>query len=224
MKIFVVIAAYNEEKRIGRVINDLLKNKYTNIVVVDDGSTDNTFKIIKNTKVYALKHILNRGQGAALKTGIDFAISKNADVIVTYDADGQFLVKEIKKVIKPIIDEHYDVVLGSRFMGKTINIRPLKKIVLKLGVFVVYILYGIKVTDSQCGFRSFSKYSAKKIGLKSDRMEHAGEIFWEIKKNKLKYVEVPITVIYDKYTINKGQSWTKSIELGIRMLFRRFFL
>ena len=220
-KIFVVIAAYNEEKRIRKVITNLKKQKYKNIVVVDDGSSDRTYEIVTKEKVHVLKHIINRGQGAALKTGIDFALLKKVDIIVTFDADGQFLVKEIKDIIKPIVKKQADVSLGSRFLGKAVNIPFLKKIVLKLGIFVVLILYGIKITDSQSGFRALSKKAATKINLTADRMEHAGEFFHEIKRNNLKYKEVPITVIYDRYSLKKGQDWNHSIDLGIKMLVKR---
>ncbi len=220
-KIFIVIPAYNEEKKISSVLKSLKKN-YKNIVVVDDGSTDNTYNLALKNKVHVLKHIINRGQGAALKTGIDYALSKGADIIVTYDADGQFVPSDIKKIIKPL--NKYDIVLGSRFLGKAINIRPLKKLVLKLGVIVVYLLYGIRITDSQSGLRAMTRNAAKKINISCDRMEHASEFFSEIMKHKLKYTEIPITVIYDDYSLKKGQKWTKSIELGIKMIFRRFFL
>ncbi|MFH2019836.1 MAG: glycosyltransferase family 2 protein [archaeon] len=223
MKIFVIIAAFNEEKKIGKVIDDL-KKEYTHIVVVDDGSSDRTSEIIESKTVIHLNHVMNRGQGAALKTGIDYAISAGADIIVTFDADGQFLASDIKKLIIPVEKHQADISLGSRFLGNAVNIPMLKKFVLRLGIFVVYFLYGIKITDSQSGLRVMSRAAAKKICIKSDRMEHAGEFFWEIMKNKLKYLEVPITVIYDEYSIGKGQSWTKSVELGLRMLFRRFFL
>jgi len=221
LKIFVVIAAYNEEKRIKKVIKELKKKKYNNIIVVDDGSSDKTFNIAKKEQVHTLKHIINRGQGAALKTGIDYALMQKADIIVTFDADGQFLVKEIKDVLKPIIKKQADISLGSRFLGNTVNIPFLKKIVLKLGIFVVFFLYGVKITDSQSGFRAMSKKAASKINITANRMEHAGEFFQEISRNKLKYKEVPITVIYDRYSLKKGQDWDHSIGLGIKMVFKR---
>jgi len=220
-KIFIVIPAYNEEERIDKVISKLRKNNYKNIVVVDDGSQDKTLKICENQAVYLLKHSINRGQGAALQTGITFALQKEADIIVTFDADGQFLAEEIKDLLMPIKKKEVDIVLGSRFLGKAENMPFLKKSVLKLGVLVVRILYGIKVTDSQSGFRAMSSNSAKKIKITADKMEHAGEIFHEIIKKNLKYKEVPITVIYDKYALKKGQDWSKSIDLGFGMLFRR---
>lgn len=221
LKIFIVIAAYNEEERIKKVLSNLKKQKYKNIVVVDDGSSDKTYEIAKKERVYVLKHITNRGQGAALKTGIDFALLNKADIIVTFDADGQFLVKEIKKVISPILKNKADISLGSRFLGKAVNMPFLKQVVLKLGVFVVLILYRIKITDSQSGFRAMSRNAATKIDLTADRMEHAGEFFHEIKRNNLKYKEVPITVIYDKYSLKKGQDWIHSIDLGIKMVVKR---
>ncbi len=223
MEVFIVIAAYNEEKKIGSVLREL-KKSYKNIIVVDDGSKDNTYDVSLKEKVTVLRHVINRGQGAALKTGIDYALRKGADIIVTFDADGQFLVSEISKIIKPVEKKEADVSLGSRFLGKTINMPFLKKVVLKLGVFVVFLLYGIKVTDSQCGFRALSKNAARKIRITSNGMEHAGEIFWEIVRNNLSYKEIPITVIYDEYSLKKGQPWTRSLKLGIKMLIRRFFI
>ncbi len=219
---FIVIPAYNEEKKIFQVLVDLKKKGYNNIIVVDDGSSDKTIEIAKKTGVYVLEHIINRGQGASLKTGIDFALQKGAEIIVTFDADGQFLAEEISNVTEPIIKKEVDIVLGSRFLGKAINIPFLKKIVLKLGVFVVYLLYGIKITDSQSGFRALSRHAADRISITADRMEHAGEIFSEIMRNNLKYKEIPITVIYDKYSITKGQEWDRSFVLGIKMLLKRF--
>lgn len=223
MEVFIVIAAYNEEKKIGSVLREL-KKSYKNIIVVDDGSKDNTYDVSLKEKVTVLRHVINRGQGAALKTGIDYALRKDADIIVTFDADGQFLASEISKIMRPVEKREADVSLGSRFLGKTINMPFLKKVVLKLGVFVVFLLYGIRVTDSQCGFRALSKNAAKKIRITSNGMEHAGEIFWEIIRNDISYKEVPITVIYDEYSLKKGQPWTRSLKLGIKMLIRRFFI
>jgi polyprenyl-phospho-N-acetylgalactosaminyl synthase len=220
MKTFVVIPAFNEEKAIGIVLDKLKRAGYSNVVVVDDGSKDKTFEIAKK-KCYALEHTFNRGQGAALKTGIDFALSKGAEIIVTFDADGQFLVEDIKRIVEPVLTKKVDVVLGSRFLGKAVNMPFSKKLVLKLGIFVVFLLYGINVTDSQSGFRAMSKKAALQIKLTSDRMEHASDFFSEIMRNKLKYMEAPITVIYNRYSLKKGQDWTRSLDLGINMLFKK---
>jgi glycosyltransferase involved in cell wall biosynthesis len=116
-KIFIVIPAYNEEKVIGKVIADIKKEGYRNIIVVDDGSTDKTEEVAKKKGATVLRHILNRGKGAAAKTGLEYAKSQNTDIVVTLDGDGQHNPKDIKKMIKKINDG-YEVVLGSRFLNK----------------------------------------------------------------------------------------------------------
>jgi len=103
-KILIVIPAYNEEKMIGKVISDIKKEGYKNIVVVDDGSVDKTTDVAKKEGAVVLRHILNLGQGAAIETGLEYCRKINTDIVVTYDADGQFRASEIKKVIKPILD------------------------------------------------------------------------------------------------------------------------
>ncbi|MBN2421639.1 glycosyltransferase family 2 protein [Candidatus Woesearchaeota archaeon] len=223
-KTYIVIPAYNEQNSIKKVIQDLKKQGYMNIIVVDDGSIDKTGKIAKQQGAIVLSHLINRGQGAALKTGIDFALMKKADIIVTFDADGQFLAKDIKKVIMPVKKGNAEVVLGSRFLGKAKNIPLFKKIVLKLGVLLVFFLYGIKVTDSQNGFRAFSRHAASQIEIRSNKMEHAGEIFHEIKKNNLAFKEVPVTVLYTRYSLQKGQSWSRSIMLGLKMILKKLMV
>ncbi len=217
----VVIAAWNEEKAIGKVLRELKKAGYKDIIVVDDGSSDTTLEAAEKEGATVLRHLINRGQGAALKTGIDHAVSEGADIIVTYDADGQFVASEIKDLIRPIKEGKADIVLGSRFLGSTKNMPLSKRLILKLGVIFVWMLYRINVTDSQNGLRAMTREAAKKILITSDRMEHAGEILHEIKRTKLKYMEIPVTVIYTDYAIAKGQSWSRSISLGLRMLLRK---
>ncbi len=220
-EVFIVIPAYNESSSIGKVIGQIKKQGYERIVIVDDGSKDNTAKTAEKRGAVVLKHLINRGQGAALKTGIDYALKQGAEVIVTFDADGQFLAKEIKKLVNSL-DRKTHVVLGSRFLGNAQNIPFMKKLILKIGIIVVRILYGIRVTDSQNGFRALTREAAEKIEISSNRMEHAGEIMHEIVKNNLSYKEVPVTVVYSDYAVKKGQSWTHSIKLGIKMVFNKF--
>ena len=221
MKIWIVIAAFNEEKIIGKVIDNLRSYNYENVVVVDDGSSDKTFNVLKSKKVHALTHCINRGQGAALQTGIDFALSKGADVIVTFDADGQHFAEEIKDIIKPI-SQGYDVALGSRFLNKKTNIPLFRKVVLKGGTFICRLFYGIKLTDTHNGFRALSKKAAKKIRITEDKMEHASQIIDEIAKHKLKYKEVPVTIKYSEYSLNKGQSIFNAIKILFKMFVNKF--
>ncbi|MFC2134815.1 glycosyltransferase family 2 protein [Bacteroidota bacterium] len=220
-KVFVVIAAYNEEKKITSVIKGLKKYGYKNIVVVDDGSGDKTFSTASKENIHVLKHSINRGQGAALKTGIDYAILNRAEFIVTFDADGQHHAEDIEKMLKVVQSGKFDVALGSRFLKKDSNTPILRKFVLKIGVLVVWIMYGIKLTDSHNGFRVFSRKAAQKISITSDRMEHASQIVEEIKKKNISYKEVPVTITYTDYSKTKGQSSFNSVKIGLRMIFRK---
>lgn len=183
-KVFVVIPAYNEEFMIDKVIKDLKKHNYKNIVVVDDGSSDKTYEAASKHKIHVLKHVINLGQGAALKTGIDYALLQGADIIVTFDADGQHQAKEIERMINPIKKKEVEVTLGSRFLSDGSKIPALRRLYLKIGVLVLFVMYGIKLTDSHNGFRAFSRKALQKIELRANRMEHASEIPEQIKKNR----------------------------------------
>ena len=219
-KLFIVIPAFNEEGSIGSVIKELKQNGYKNIVVVDDGSTDKTFQKAKKEKVEVLRHIINRGQGAALKTAIDCALEKGADIIITYDADGQHSIKDIKKIVKPVKNKKVDITLGSRFLKKNKDTPFIRKIFLKGGAFVIFLMYGIKLTDSHNGFRAMSKKAAQKIEITSDGMEHASEILEQVKKKKLKYMEVPVKIVYTDYSMKGGQNTFNSFKILFKMLTR----
>lgn len=210
-KIFTVIPAYNEEKNIGKVIRDI-KAYFPEIeaVVVDDGSRDNTKKIAKESGAIVLHHIINRGQGAALQTGNEFAIKNGADVIVHFDGDGQHKIDDIRKLIKPILDGDAQVVLGSRFLGKKSNIPLTKKFfILKPALLVNYLFTGIILTDAHNGLRAMTAEAAKKIIIVQDKMAHNTEIISEIKRNNLKYKEVPVEIIYSEY----GQGFFDGLKI-----------
>ena len=198
MKIYIVIAAYNEEKNIENILKSLLNFNY-NIIVVDDGSIDKTAEIVKKYPVILLKHSINRGQGASLVTGTEYAYQKGAEIVVHFDADGQHLVSEISKVINPIINKEVDVVLGSKFLQKN-KIPFLKKyLIIKPALIFNNLLTGLKLTDVHNGFRALSRKAIALINIKQDGMAHASEIIIEIKKHKLEYKEVAVTIIYNKF-------------------------
>jgi len=221
MKEFIVIPAYNEEKTIRKVIKDLKEHDYENIVVVDDNSRDNTSKITSDEGATVLKHMINRGQGAALKTGINYALKQDADIIVTFDADGQHKAEDIERLIKPVEEGKVDICLGSRFLDKKSNVPFLKKVVLKCGIYVIRLMYGIKLTDVHNGLRAMSNEAAKKIEIKSNRMEHASEIIEEIKKKRLRYKEVPVNIRYTEYSKQKGQSSWNALRIFVKMLLKK---
>ncbi len=198
MNIYIVIAAYNEEKNIDNVLKYLSNLNYS-IIVIDDGSEDKTSKIVKKYSVILLKHIINRGQGASLVTGTKYAYNKGADIVVHFDADGQHLTSEIARVIEPIINKKVDIVLGSKFLQKN-KVPFIKKyFIIKPAIIFNNLITGIKLTDVHNGFRALSRKAMSLIDIKQDGMAHASEIISEIKKNKLKYKEVPVTIIYNKF-------------------------
>lgn len=201
-KVFVVIAAHNEEKSIASVLKDLKSHRYSNIVVVDDGSLDDTGKIAAANGAAVLRHLINRGQGAALKTGIDYALQNGADIIATFDADGQHLAKDLAALIRPVADGKADIALGSRFLKKSdhASTPTIRGLVLQGGAFLFRVLYGISLTDSHNGLRAMSRKAAGKMDIKSDMMGHANEIVEIVAKNKLKFVEVPVTIPYSEYS------------------------
>jgi len=209
-KVFIAIPAYNEEKTIAKVIEDLLQADYKNIIIIDDGSKDETVNIVKKYPVYLCQHQLNCGQGAALRTGTEFALKNKADVIVHFDADGQHQVKDINNFIIKI-KEGYDIVIGSRFLGDSYNNIPFTKryFIHKPAIIFNWFFTGLKMTDAHSGFRALSRKAAKQIRITLNRMAHSTEIPGEVIKNQLKFAEVPIDVIYNDY----GQKFSDGFKI-----------
>lgn len=221
---FIIIPAYNEGKVIGKVIADIKKEGFSNIIVIDDGSTDDTFFQAKKAGAIVLRHIINLGQGASLQTGFDFFLKKTkGEICVTYDADGQFNPKEIKKMVNFLNKNKLDVVLGSRFLGKAINISFFKKITLKFGIIFTKIFSGINLTDTHNGFRAFTRKALQKIKISQNGMAHASEIIHQIVGNNIEFREYPVTVYYDKYHKIKGQKITNSLNIVFNLIFDRIF-
>lgn len=218
MKIFIIIPAYNEEKSIGKVIDNL--HKYKNIVVVNDLSTDKTEKISLKKGAVVLNHIINRGQGASLRTGNEYALQNGADIIVHFDADGQMMVEDIPAMIKPLIENKSDITIGSRFLGKKSNMPFAKKIILNLGRLWLKLIYGVVLSDSQCGFRAVNKKAAETIEIVHDGAEHASEILIEVFKKKLRYKEVPVKIIYTEYSKRRTQHGKFHLLSGIKIAFK----
>lgn len=210
MKTIVIIPAYNEEKTIGQVVREVKKHA-DEVVVVDDGSADDTAGRAREAGALVYSHFLNRGQGAALETGKRVALERQADVIVTYDADGQFIAEDIKNMIQPIAGGRADVVLGTRFAKS--EVPAAKKIFLKGALAFTRLTSGLRLTDTHNGFRAFSRGAAEKIGIEQNRMAHASEILDKIAKNKLRYEEVPVTVKYFSPKIRRSQGLSDYLKI-----------
>lgn len=218
---YIIIPVYNEELVVRDMINDVLKC-FQNVICVDDGSSDNSVSEIAKTDAELVKHPINLGQGAALQTGIEYALKyKNAKYFVTFDADGQHKLEDVENMLGYIQTHDVDVVLGSRFLGKAENIGLLKKIVLKAAVKFSNLTTGIHLTDAHNGLRVFNRHFAENVNITLPDMAHASEIIHEIKEKEFKYKELPVTIRYTDYTKSKGQSIMNAINITFDLLMRR---
>lgn len=219
MKIIAVVPAWNEEETVGETL-DGLRQYVSETVVVDDGSKDRTDEIARRRGAVVVRHALNRGLGAALKTGMMVALVRSADVVVTFDADGQHAPEDVPAVVKPILDGKADAVIGTRLHDRQ-GMPAFRRIANHAGNLVTWALFGVRTTDSQSGFRAFSREAAARIELKTDRMEVSSEILAEVARLNLRLVHVPIASRYTAYSMSKGQSFTMGIRTLGRLLAHR---
>jgi glycosyltransferase involved in cell wall biosynthesis len=214
---FVVIAAYNEARAIRAVVGEVVAAGWS-VVVVDDGSRDDTAAAARVPGATVLRHAINLGQGAALQTGIDFALRRGAKHIVTFDADGQHSVEDIPELIAALAT--HDIALGSRFLGKdSVGASWRRRALLRTATSISNRLSGMKLTDAHCGLRAFRATAAPHLRITQDRMAHASELLRKIQTSGLRVTEVPVTVKYTEYSMQKGQSGFQAV----RILFDYFF-
>ncbi|HYE87265.1 MAG TPA: glycosyltransferase family 2 protein [Vicinamibacterales bacterium] len=218
MKVFIVVPAFNEGHRLARVLDDLSRTGHY-IVVVDDGSSDQTVEIGRRHGCYVLRHSFNRGQGAALQTGITFALREGADAIVTFDADGQHQTADMPALLEPVVSGRVDVALGNRFLSSRSNVPSARRVVLQLGRVFTWLTSGLRVGDCHNGYRALSRKAAAAISMKQDRMAHASEIYDQIKSAGLSYEEVPVTIRYSAETLAKGQKLSNSVSVLFQYLY-----
>lgn len=198
MKI-AIVPAHNEAKEIASVVIGLLPF-VDEVVVVDDGSTDTTMIAAKQAGAVLIRHDLNRGQGAALETGHEYARQKGADIVIHFDADGQFDPMDIERGVMMLNEKKVDIILGSRFLDKKSNLPWVKRhIILPFGQLVDRMFGGARLTDAHNGFRIFNARALSVLRLEQNRMAHATEIPQLIKQHGLRYAELPITVVYREF-------------------------
>lgn len=217
---WVVIPAFNEASVIAHTIAKV-KASFANVVVVDDCSRDDTGAVARRAGAHICRHPVNLGQGAALQTGIEYALGKGAAAIVTFDADGQHRVEDARLMLRTLREGGYDIVLASRFLGSAVGISPLRYALLKLAIQFTRVTSGLHVTDTHNGLRALSRAAAQRLNIRQNRMAHASEILEKIADLKLRWVEVPNTVHYTRYSIAKGQRASGTIDILKDILLRK---
>ncbi len=219
MIIAIVIPVFNEAVVIGQVIKNVRAHGYDTIIVVDDGSSDDSFITAAAHDVLAIRLRVNRGKGAAVKTGIMAANLLDADVVVTFDGDGQHDPADIEPLIRPILEDNIDVVLGSRLLNRE-EMPFIKMIANSIGNFITWLFYGLLVSDSQSGLRAYSRFAALIIDTKADKYEYDSKVIREIKNNRLNFSEVPVHTLYTEHSSNKPhkQGFTNGIITLGRMV------
>lgn len=223
-RICVIVPAYNEAFVLEKVLSDARvvfeKSKYNiNIVVINDGSKDNTAEEAKKAKVAVVNHIINSGAGEATATGLAYAQLNNYDIAATMDADGQHAPEDVIEGIDRLIDTSTDLLIGSRLIDSRGMSRV--KILGNKGLsFITYILFGISSTDSQSGLRIFSKKAIDQLSWKTSGYEFCSEMLWRASQLGLKIDEFPIKAIYTEYSKSKGQNNWNAVNI-IKSLLRR---
>ncbi|WP_297508009.1 glycosyltransferase [Thermococcus sp.] len=217
---YVVVPAYNEEKTIGSVLEELLKYfRRDEVVVVNDGSRDRTEEIARSYGVHVLRHLVNRGLGGALGTGFAYALRRGAKIVLTFDADGQHLVEDALRVMRPVAEGRADFAVGSRLKGDTSEMPFVKRFGNFVLDFVTAIFAGKYVSDSQSGLRCLSGECLSKIRITCDRYAVSSEIIIEASKAGCRIVEVPIRAVYTEYSMKKGTNIFEGIKIALNLLF-----
>jgi glycosyltransferase involved in cell wall biosynthesis len=199
MKITVGIPAYNEEKNIAKIIVKL-KKIADKIIVCNDGSTDLTSEIAENLGAIVINHTKNRGYGSGIKSILEKSKEIGSEVLVTFDGDGQHRVEDIKKIIEPIEKNEIDLVIGSRFLNEEQEVPQYRKLGIKLITKITNANLKEKITDSQSGFRAYSKEVISKLKTSDMGMGVSTEILIKASSLNFKIAEVPIIILYDGNT------------------------
>lgn len=223
-RVVIVIPSFNEGGRIVQVIRSVKSKGYSTIVVVDDGSTDDSMALIQDFNVTILQHLVNRGAGAATETGLKYCREVlNAETVVMIDADTQHDVDDISRLIESHLKQNADITIGNRFLNDNTDIPSKNRFYNNVANIVTSIFAGQKVTDSQSGFKVFNKKALHQIILEQDKYEHCSEIFIKGHKQNLKIIDVPIKVYYPAEIKDKGQHLFSGIRTLINLLYSVLF-
>lgn len=215
-----VIPLFNE----GQVIHDVITNlrvQYPLVVCVDDGSSDNSAEEAERAGAVVVRHPYNMGQGAAIKTGIDYALTDpSMEQVVTFDADGQHQISDASEMIQVRMNEGVDLVLGSRFLDARTKPGLIKRAVLRGAVWYTNMTSGVKLTDAHNGLRVIGRHACERMTIEQNRMAHASEMVSEIGRNNFTYREHPVHILYTDYSKAKGQPVLNAVNILVDLLFK----
>ncbi len=220
MKVFVIIPVKDEATRLAQILEDCKTAGYPNLIVVDDGSRDNSAEIAQQAGAIVVSHMINRGAGAATQTGLEAARVLGADVAVTLDGDGQHEPQDIEKLLAALAEKKADLVIGSRFLGRNNRIPLLRTIFNRIANGVVFLLSGRYLTDTQSGMKALNERALETINITSDGYEFSSEMIREAVYRKLTICEVPISVRYTAYSLSKGQNFATGLSTIFKLVVR----
>lgn len=215
----LVVPLFNEGTVVGDVISDAL-SVFPRIVVVDDGSSDDSAVIARRAGALVVQHPLNLGQGAALQTGFEAARRLGAEYVVTFDSDGQHRTEDAAAMVERLRHDEADVVLGSRFLDSRTRTGGLKRVVLKVAVQYSNLTTGVRLTDTHNGLRALNAKALATLSIRQNRMAHASEIIEQIGRSDLRWVEHPVHIVYTDYSRSKGQSVINAVNIVAEQMYR----
>ncbi len=220
MRVCTVIPAYNEATRVDAVVRGC-QAFVERCIVVDDGSSDDTAAVAEQAGAIVIRHAENCGAGAATMTGIEAARRLGFEVVITIDADGQHDARDIPQLLNVLTERNADLVIANRFGGKN-SIPMIRRIFNAAGNALTFIVTGMLLPDTQCGFKVFGPRALKQIDLKMRGFEFCTEIIREAAQYRWVVVSVPSKVMYSEYTLAKGQSFANGIRTACKILLRSF--
>lgn len=221
---YVILPAYNEATRIRPVIEEIAEKGYK-MVIVNDGSSDNTLEVIKESQkkypknIFIYSHIINRGVGVAIQTGFDAVLRYNPKFIVNMDSDGQHSAEDLDNVLEPIVSGRAKAVIGVRPLKDMPLSRNLANAIMNL---LTRIFYNVDVSDSQTGFRAITIDALRKININARGYLISSEFIREVNDNNIPFEEVPIKTIYTPETQAKGTNFTEAFKILLQMIKHQF--
>jgi glycosyltransferase involved in cell wall biosynthesis len=218
--VWVVIPLYNEAAVIGEVVRGV-REVFDHVVCVDDGSSDGSAAAAEAAGAVVVRHPVNLGQGAALQTGFEYALSKPAmRWVVTFDADGQHQVADVVTMLDLARSDHLDVVFGSRFLDDRTEAGLLKGLVLKAAVGYTNLTTHTRLTDAHNGLRVMSRDVVSRVEITQNRMAHASELVHQLGALDIRYAESPVHILYTDYSRAKGQSLWNAVNILVDLILR----